>query len=149
MAETQLLQVLEDRIEIEDLLTRYCSAIDAKDFDRLATVFTRDAVIDYTRSGGIKGEFPAVKKWLAKALAPFSMTQHVVSNIELAVQDERARCVCSFFNPMGLPKDDGSLHMFFCGGYYRDALLRTGDGWRICERVIDQIYMYGSLPGGR
>ena len=69
------LQEISDRLEINDLLSRYTFAIDNKDFDALDAVFTPDATIDYTTSGGIKGRYPEVKAWLAKALSMFPMTQ--------------------------------------------------------------------------
>ena len=108
MEEERWLAQLRDRLEIEDLLTRYCAAIDAKDFDLLDEVFTADATIDYTRSGGIRDEFPAVKSWLAKALAPFRVVQHLITNVRLEIDGDRARSVCYFFNPRGLPQQDGS-----------------------------------------
>ena len=52
------LQEISDRIEIEDLLQRYTAAIDAKDWELLATVFTPDATLDYTSSGGAGGSVP-------------------------------------------------------------------------------------------
>ena len=72
------LQEISDRIEINDLLTRYTVAIDTKDWNLLDTCFTPDAQVDYTTSGGIKGEYPEVRAWLEKALAPFTMTQHLI-----------------------------------------------------------------------
>ncbi len=147
-SEERWLAQLRDRLEIEDLLTRYCAAIDAKDFDLLDEVFTADATIDYTRSGGIRDEYPAVKSWLAKALAPFRVVQHLVTNVRVEIDGDRARSVCYFFNPMGLPQQDGGVNTFFCGGIYRDQLLRTERGWRITERVNDQLYAYGALPPG-
>jgi 3-phenylpropionate/cinnamic acid dioxygenase small subunit len=148
MAEERWLAELRDRLEIEDLLIRYCAAIDAKEFDRLDEVFTADATIDYTRSGGIRDEYPAVRSWLAKALAPFQVVQHLVTNVRVEIDGDRARSVSYFFNPMGLPRQDGGVDTFFCGGIYRDQLLRTERGWRITERVNDQLYAYGALPAG-
>ena len=80
------LDEISDRIQIDDLLIRYTVAIDEKDWELLDTVYTPDAKIDYTQSGGIKGEYPEVRAWLAKALAQFTMTQHLISNsvIDLA-----------------------------------------------------------------
>ena len=45
------LQQVSDRIEVEDLLERYTSCIDAKDWDKLDTVFAADAILDYSSSG--------------------------------------------------------------------------------------------------
>ncbi len=148
MAEERWLAELQDRLEIEDLLTRYCAAIDTGDFDLLDEVFTADATIDYTRSGGIRDEYPTVKTWLEKALAPFRVVQHLVTNVRVELDGDRARSVCYFLNPMGLPREDGGVNTFFCGGIYRDQLLRTERGWRITERVNDQLYAYGALPAG-
>ena len=49
-------QTLADRIEINDLLTRYAHAVDSKDWALYRTVFTNDAHIDYESAGGIKGD---------------------------------------------------------------------------------------------
>jgi len=146
MTSVALIASLRDRIEVEELLTLYCTAIDSRDFELLDHVFTPNAVIDYTRSGGLRAELPAVKEWLAKALAPFVVLQHMVSNFVIETSDDHGKSVCSYFNPMGLPQPDGGVKTFFCGGFYRDRLLRTPAGWRICERVNDQRYRHGSLP---
>ncbi len=148
MTSVALVASLRERIEIEELLTLYCTAIDTRDFALLDRVFTPDAVIDYTRSGGIRGELPAIKEWLAKALEPFVLIQHMVSNFVIETSDDHGTSICSFFNPMGLPQADGGVQTFFCGGFYRDRLLRTPAGWRICERTNDQRYQHGSPAPG-
>jgi hypothetical protein len=71
---------ISDRFEIQDLLVRYADAIDRKDFDQLDSVFAPDAVIDYTAFGGIAGNYPKIKAWLAKVLAPLPGFQHLVAN---------------------------------------------------------------------
>ena len=60
MVETSRIQEISDRLEIESLLVRYCTAIDTKQFDDLDSVFIPDAFIDYTSAGGVKGKFPEV-----------------------------------------------------------------------------------------
>jgi hypothetical protein len=49
---------------MDDLLTRYASAIDSLDFELLDTVFVADAHLDYRSAGGIEGSYPEVRKWL-------------------------------------------------------------------------------------
>jgi 3-phenylpropionate/cinnamic acid dioxygenase small subunit len=139
-------QDVSDRLEIDDLLSRYTFAIDAKDFDALDTVFTPDAQIDYTTSGGIKGAYPEVKAWLAKALAMFPTTQHLLGNKRVTLDGDTATSRTYFYNPMGAPKKGGGLQMFFVGGYYNDRLVRTPDGWRIAERFEETAWMDGQLP---
>ncbi|MGY8803024.1 MAG: nuclear transport factor 2 family protein, partial [bacterium] len=47
-------QELLDRREIDDLLIRYATAVDTKDWDLWETCFTEDAFVDYESAGGIK-----------------------------------------------------------------------------------------------
>ena len=142
------LQEISDRMQIDDLLTRYTVAIDTKDYKLLDTCFTPDADVDYTTSGGIKGKYPEVRAWLEKALAPFTMTQHLITNTTIELSGDTATASTIVFNPMGTPKKDGSLHIFYVGAYYNDKLVRTRDGWRIRERFEQQAFMDGTLPEG-
>jgi len=140
------LQELSDRLEIQDLLTRYTVAIDTKDWKLLDTCFTPDAHVDYTATGGTKGAYPEVRAWLEKALAPFPMTVHYISNTTVELRGDRASSRTYVINPMGFPKDDGTLHIFTVGGYYVDKLTRTDEGWRISERIEESAFMDGTLP---
>ena len=65
-------QEISDRLEIQDLLTAYCDAIDSQNWDALDDIFTSDAIIDYTDAGGAKGTLEEIKLYLDKALKPFS-----------------------------------------------------------------------------
>ena len=149
MAEAPLsLEEISDRIRINDLLTRYTVAIDSKDWELLDTVFTPDATVDYTTSGGIRGLYPEVRTWLAKALSAFSMTQHMISNSVVQIAGDRATARTMVFNPMGSDTPEGKLHLFYVGAYYNDELVRTPDGWRIAVRIEEQAYFDGRPPKG-
>jgi SnoaL-like protein len=135
------LAAMADRLAIEDLLTRYCQAIDMRDWALLDTVFVPDAHIDYTSSGGVKGKYPEVRAWLAEVLPRFAMSQHLVTNKQIAIDGDAATSHAYFYNPMGSAKPDGSLALFFVGGYYVDRLTRTAAGWRITERIEKQAWV--------
>ncbi len=140
------LQQISDRIEIDDLLTRYTVAIDTKDWKLLDSCFTPDAHVDYTSSGGTQGAYPEVRAWLEKALAAFPMTMHFISNSTVTLDGDGARSRTYVLNPMGFPNPDGSLHIFTVGAYYVDRLVRTDEGWRISERIEEQGFLEGTLP---
>ena len=135
------LEELQDRFEIDELLTRYATAIDDKTFDLLDTVFTPDARVDYVSAGGIAGDYTTVKAWLAEILPTFPSYQHIVGNRRITLDGDAATSIASFHNPMVLA--DGT--MFFCGGEYHDRLVRTADGWRIAERVEKTAYSTGLI----
>ena len=134
------LAAVVDRLAIQDLLVRYCKAIDTKDWDLLDTVFVPDAHVDYTSSGGVQGAYPEVRAWLAQVLPNFPVSQHAVSNFDIRIDGDRAQSRVYFYNPMGRPKPEGGVSMFFIGGYYVDELVRTEDGWRIAQRIEQQAW---------
>ncbi len=124
------LQALADRIAIDDLLTRYTMAVDTFDWDRLDEVFTPDAQIDYTATGGTSGSFPEVKKWLAETLPMFTRLQHYVTQKDVRIDGDQARVAAYFFNPMAIDNADGSSFFLEIGGVYHHELVRTDAGWR-------------------
>lgn len=147
------LQEISDRLEIQQLITAYSNAIDARDFDRLDQVFTPDAYIDYRAMGGIDGRYPDVKAWLRPALANFPRYCHLIANTEITFEGERARGRTLCFNPMDTPLPDGGTQVMFLGLWYVDRYVRTPQGWRICERVEESCFQHNvpahvQLPQG-
>jgi 3-phenylpropionate/cinnamic acid dioxygenase small subunit len=135
---------MSDRIEIGDLLTRYTSAIDRGDWDRLDDVFLPDARIDYTATGGIAGSFPEVKAWLAQMLPLFPRRQHVIAQCEVLLDGDSAGVMAYFVNPMLFGKPDGPQELWAFGGYYHHALVRTAKGWRSRELVEELVWKHGA-----
>ena len=124
-------QEISDRIEILDVLTRYTRAIDTGDWDRLDTVFTTDAEIDYTESGGIAASFPEVKPWLAEVLpAFFPKRMHTLGQVEVVLRGDEADVAAYFHNPMPMDDGQGGTKIVEFGGLYHHTMTRTPDGWR-------------------
>jgi hypothetical protein len=135
-----------DRIAIDDLLTRYTMAVDGGEWDQLDTVFTPDAVIDYTSAGGVRGTREEIKAWLAEALAPFPVRQHLIANKRVELDGDTATVRAYFYNPMMLATDgDGPPRPVPGGGYYNHRLVRTADGWRSVELIEEEVWRTG-LP---
>lgn len=137
-----------DRLEIDDLLVRYATVIDTRQWDELGTVFADEAVLDYRSAGGVKGPFAEVKAWLAGVLPLFAWTQHLVVNraVDLTAGADAATSRSSFYNPNGATVD-GNPWLFVVGGTYHDRLVRTPAGWRIVHRVEETIWWDNPLPG--
>ena len=125
-------QQILDRFDIEEALIRYTRAIDSGDWDRLDTVFTPDARIDYTASGGIEGDVATIKPWLAENLPVFTRRMHSLHQIAIDHEGpDRAQVAAYFHNPMILPQGDGGPELLVeFGGIYHHTFTRTPDGWR-------------------
>lgn len=141
------LQQLSDRMEIQDLVVAYAAAIDQQAFDRLDDVFTPDAYIDYSAMGGERGSYPQIKRFLSRALPALVDYYHMVGNVQVELDGDRAagRVLC--FNPMGVPVPGRPAHMMFLGLYYRDEYVRSARGWRISRRVEERCWNY-NVPEG-
>jgi len=134
------LQEISDRIEIQELLVRYSHCIDTRNFDGLDDVFTPDAHIDYTALGGSKGTLAETKAFLGRSMVMFKSFQHMIANTVLEIDGDRARARTICHNPMVMDRN-GKEHVFVCGLWYVDELVRTKAGWRIAQRVEERCYV--------
>lgn len=128
---TTSLSDLADRVAIADQLTAYASAVDSGEFAALAQVFTPDAHIDYSATGGIAGTPAECIAWLGSVLPGFSAYCHFLGNTEFHLDGDSARTRTLCLNPMQAP---GAA--FLLALYYDDEWQRTADGWRITTRTL-------------
>jgi 3-phenylpropionate/cinnamic acid dioxygenase small subunit len=140
-------QEISDRIEIEQLLIRYCYAIDQRDWDAYRAVYTDDAVIDDV-SAGPGNSVDDMVEFLSGALERVVLIQHAISTslIEIDGDAARARTVCHC--PVVLDRGNGETQMFFQGLWHVDELVRTPDGWKIAKRA-ERDYFHNMPPDFR
>ena len=143
MAESEL-QALADKLEIQEQLARYARGVDTQDWELWKSVFTADAVVDYSRSGIPSGSRDEVADILAAAFATIPWATHHVTNVEIDLDGDRAAVRAMFFNPMQLPGVEGSSST---GGYYRHDFVRTPDGWK-SEHLVEEPVWFLNRPGG-
>ena len=137
------LESLLDRMEIIELLHRYATAIDDRDWARLATCFTADAVALYGPVLGRQEGIAAIEKTCRAALEPLDASQHIVGTHEIELDGDRARARCyvhAQHTRAGTPGGDN----FVIGATYLDAVVRTPDGWRIRERELRILWQEGN-----
>lgn len=138
------LQYLLDRQAIADQVNLYATIVDRKAFNELDKVFTKDAWIDYTASGGAAGDFEATKAFLEQSMQMFSSTQHLMSNVECEIAEDgrTAKTEVMLFNPLTMAGPDGP-YTFFCGVWYHDEWVKTEEGvWKMTRRVQENSYAY-------
>ncbi len=147
---TRTLVQLSDRWDLQDLMTRYATCVDSRDFDGMDAVFTPDAHVSFEAAGGPAGDYPTMRAWLAETLPIFSATQHFMTNLAVSFEDgpepaaATGRCMC--FNPMALkPVEEKDMQVFFYGLFYLLDFVRTADGWRIARLTQEQAFHH-NLP---
>lgn len=135
---------MSEHSEISALLYRYARAIDSKDWELYRSVFTEDAVIDYSSAGAVVGARDDVVEWFAANFGVIRWTMHYITNIEILESGAGTATVrAMFYNPMQLP---GMTEMSACGGYYHHQLVRTPDGWR-SRSLREENLWFTNAPG--
>lgn len=91
----------DDRAQVENLLARYCYALDWQDADTYASVFTEDGVLDW--AGGIAKGHEAIRKEVVGMRDNFARLdqqdaplrpahlRHFITNVVLEVNGDTAR----------------------------------------------------------
>ncbi len=118
-----------DRLEIHELAARYGKAVDDRDWEALARVFTPDALFVIGRPDGSEERHPGFDAIRALMTAgPHPVAHHVTNVIIDADDNNTARLFFKVIAP-GHRGRAGSAD-------YYDQVVRTADGWRIREHLV-------------
>lgn len=131
-----------DRQEIVDLITRYTRAVDTSQWDRLADVFTEDAVLDYSSAGGSVSPLAEAIPFI-RNIEGFAAWQHTIGQVEITFDDQArtsAKATAYMINPLIASGPNGKPVVMEVGGYYHHELVRTPDGWRSRHMVDDLVW---------
>lgn len=124
-------QAVADEIDIGNLLTRYCRAVDSKDWNLYRSLLADDAHLDYSAAGLFVGGPDDAVEYLTRHQESISVGMHYVTNVESQIDGDAATVVAMWFNAVELPRTEGSFYMNFFYGRWHDELLRSESGWRI------------------
>lgn len=120
----------EDRLDILDVLARYATGIDRRDWPLFRTVFTDDCELDYGEIGAWKG-VDAVADFMEKTHAMAGHTLHRLTNQVVTVDGDLAQARTYVDALIMVGNNNSGVNGI---GYYDDELVRTHAGWRIARR---------------
>ena len=125
--------MLDDHDQISQVLIRYATGIDQKDWPLLRTCWTDDVVVDYDTLGQYTGAdtLTEVMKQTHQNMGP---TYHRVSNFVIDVDGGRA-AVRSYVHAVLLITPGDPSNWLDAVGHYDDEFVRHPAGWRISRRV--------------
>jgi hypothetical protein len=157
------LQEISDRLEIEELYSRYVHAVDAGEHGVLEDIFVAETVFDWTSSGGPRETWAEAKHGPMLKNEMFPFVFHACVNVVIdfdgvdGVDDgagsgsgldpapEGATVRSKTIHPTGLYGPDGEPVLYQVHGVYVDRVRRTAAGWRIVERVWHGAWAVGGL----
>ena len=125
-----------DHDDIAEVLVRYATGIDRRDWDLFRTCFADDVVADYGDAGRWDSA-EALTAFMVDAHAGMGHTMHRLSNLAITVDGDRATSR-TYVDAVLMAPDGGSgLNPI---GYYDDVLVRTEQGWRIQRRTFTSVH---------
>jgi 3-phenylpropionate/cinnamic acid dioxygenase small subunit len=125
----------EDRQDISDLLVRYATGIDRRDWPLFRTVFTDDCELDYGEIGSWKG-VDAVTEFMQQAHAMAGYTMHRLTNQAITIDGDKAAARTYIDAVIMAGDNQAGVNAW---GFYEDEIIRAGDGWRIARRRFTQV----------
>ena len=125
----------QDRDEIADVLVRYATGIDRRDWPLFRTVFTDDCVLDYGEVGSWKG-VDAITEFMQQAHSMAGHTMHRLTNQVITVHGDKAQSRTYVDALIMMGEGDSGVN---AAGFYDDDLVRTDDGWRVARREFIQV----------
>jgi 3-phenylpropionate/cinnamic acid dioxygenase small subunit len=125
---------LDVRNAVTDVLVRYASGIDSRDWNLLRSCFTDDCDADYGDIGHWRGA-DEINAWMAQTHDPLGPTLHRITNVTMAESDGGVVTRCYVHALITLP-DRSAIHAY---GWYDDVLVSGRDGWKIAVRRFTSV----------
>jgi 3-phenylpropionate/cinnamic acid dioxygenase small subunit len=120
----------EDRQDISDVLLRYATGIDRRDWTLFRTAFVEDCELDYGEIGAWHG-IDAVTDFMETSHAAAGHTMHRLTNQVIAVDGDRAQARTYVDGLIMFGDGNSGVNAV---GFYDDDVIRTAIGWRIARR---------------
>lgn len=136
----------KDERSVIDRLHAYAFAIDTQDWGAYRDVFADRVWLDFEGISGNPGSEMAADDWVAGTAAiveSLDATQHVMSNPQVSVEGDRARCrmyIQAMHFLWSVPGDS----LFTVGGWYDDTLVRTNGQWLITGVTFNVFWRTGN-----
>lgn len=130
---------LEDRAEIQDIIYRWCSALDRCDWHAIPPLFHAEATDDHVF---YSGDIPGLLDWLIPRHANMTQCIHMVGNILIEFAGEDLALVETYLQGSQrhrLPSSGtGSPTEFSTMGFgrYIDRFERRNAEWKILKRTV-------------
>jgi uncharacterized protein (TIGR02246 family) len=133
----------EVRLDVTDVLIRYATGIDRRDWELFGTCFTDDCQVDYGAIGRWQGR-DEITAWMREVHEPCGHTLHRITNTTVTATTDGA-AARSYVDALVMSGDNRSGTR--ATGFYDDELVQTDDGWRISRRRFTTVLLE-SVPDG-
>ena len=147
---TDVLQELQDRAHIVDVMSAYATGLDARDWQLWRSIFLDEVVFDLSSWSGQEPRLLDTDRVVAaqaRMFAELATTQHFVTNHRVTFGADKDGATARLLAHMraehwidNAPAGSDRYTMF---GYYDDKLVKTSAGWKIAEMQLNVTHTEG------
>jgi 3-phenylpropionate/cinnamic acid dioxygenase small subunit len=123
--------------DIAEVLVRYATGIDCREWKLFRSCFTADCQADYGDIGTWDSA-DAITDFMVTAHAGMGHTMHRISNVAIDVRGDRSVARCYVDGMLMAPDGQSGFNPH---GWYDDELALTTDGWRIARRTFTMVHV--------
>jgi hypothetical protein len=133
----ETVRALQDRIDIEEVLYRYSSAVDSFDKEGLRSCLADDLWAQYGNSEPVT-DGDTLANWIADATATVIWQHHLLNVYHVKIDGDKASTV-SYLTSYQVFENDPKAAIILVARYH-DELRRTPDGWKLSRRVMELLW---------
>lgn len=126
-------QILVDRAAIQDVMLKYVSAVDDRDFDRYRSCFTSDVEIIGFAPEVLRGT-AAVIDFVKPAMAPFGASQHLIGPSLITIDGDAAHARTEVQATQCFKEPEGRTLTLWAS--YETDFVRVGGEWKIKKHLL-------------
>jgi SnoaL-like domain len=133
----ETLKALQDRADIEEVLYKYSSSVDAFDKDGVRSCLADDIWAKYGNGEPVT-DGDTLANWIAEATATCIWQHHLLNVYHVTIDGDQASTV-SYLTSYQVFEEDPKAAIILVARYH-DELKRTADGWRISNRIMELLW---------
>ena len=126
------------RQDVADVLIRYASGIDRRDWNLFRSCFTDGCAADYGDVGAWNGA-DEITTFMREIHEPLGPTLHRITNQTVELRGEDHATARSYVDTLVMGPDDGPAIRI--AGFYDDELVRVVDDWKISRRRFTMVHL--------
>jgi hypothetical protein len=134
---------VEDRLGIEETLTRYCTGIDHKHWTMFRTCWTEDCHASY--GDLVFDGADDITDGMERIHTPVTTSQHRLTNIDVLQCDGQHAACRSYVHAILLSPGAEGGDVFHIAGHYHDELVRRDGMWKIDRRHWTTMWTEGNV----
>lgn len=127
---------------VKAVMKRYAWSLDMREWDALESCFDPDIVFETSDMGRYDGARTLIAEFQRRTVN-VPVRRHAIANPYVKVDGDRAEFTSYLINTRYRPRAPGG-EFFMAGGFYRNSLRRTSEGWKITHLRFEGLFVEGN-----